>query len=512
MERMAMSRTKEVLRLRWRLKLSVREVSRATSTSTGVVSKTESRARAAGLTWDQVAAMSEAELERRLYGGPKHWRGPTRPTVDPAWIHRELRRVGVTLELLHLEYLQEHPDGYRYTAFCDHYRRWLDKQGVTMRQVHKAGEKLFVDYSGKQPRLIDPATGEVVEVELFVGVLGASNFTFAEATETQKIADFIGSHVRALEYIGGSPVMFVPDQLKSAVGIPGRYEPTINRAYADLGAHYQTAVVPARPRKPRDKPKVEVGVQIAQRWILARLRNETFFSLAALNARIRELLEELNDRPMKRLGGVTRRQLFERYDRPALTPLPADRYVVSEWKAATVAPDYHIALHDHYYSVPYVLVRESVEARLTSTTVEIFHRGERVASHTRSHEKYRHTTDLSHMPEAHRVHFAAGDGLLEWSSKQGPMTHAMMQRILESNPVREVCWRSGKGLQRLCGKYGAQRVEAACSRALHLGAHGYKPVERLLRLGRDEMALPGQQPEERASIVHDNVRGPNYYH
>jgi transposase len=512
MERMAMSRTKEVLRLRWALELSVREVSRATRTSTGVISKTESRARAAGLTWSEVEVMSEIELERRLYGGPKHYRGPDRPAVDAMWIHRELRRAGVTLELLHMEYLQQHPDGYRYTAFCDHYRRWLDKQNVTMRQVHKAGEKLFVDYSGKQPRVVDPATGEVVAVELFVGVLGASNFTYAEATATQKIPDFIGSHVRALEYFGGSPVMLVPDQLRSAVSAPSRLEPTVNRAYAELGAHYGTAVVPARPRKPRDKAKVEVGVQIAQRWILARIRNETFMSLGALNSRIRELLEELNDRPMKKFGGVTRRQLFERYERAALTALPSDRYIVSEWKAATVAPDYHIALHDHYYSVPFVLVRETVEARMTSATVEIFHRGERIASHARSVEKYRHTTDLSHMPEAHRVHFGGGDDLLEWSAKMGPMTHAMMQRILESNPVREVCWRSGKGLQRLCSKYGVERVEAACERALHLGAHSYKPIERILRLGRDEMALPGQQPEERASIVHDNVRGPNYYH
>jgi len=507
-----MSKVKEVLRLRWALGLSVREVSRATRTSTGVISKTESRARAAGLAWNEVDAMSESELERRLYGGPKHWRGPERPAVDPVWIQRELRRAGVTLELLHMEYLQQHPDGYRYTAFCDHYRRWLDKHDVTMRQVHKAGEKLFVDYSGKQPRIVDPATGEVITVELFVGVLGASNYTYAEATSTQRIADFINSHVRALEYIGGSPAMLVPDQLKSAVRTPSRFEPTVNRTYAELGTHYRTAVVPARPRKPRDKSKVEVGVQIAQRWILARIRNETFLSLGALNTRIRELLEELNDRPMKKLGGVTRRQLFERYERAALTPLPADRYVVSEWKAATVAPDYHVALHDHYYSVPYVLVREAVEARMTSTTVEIFHRGERVASHARSYEKYRHTTDPSHMPEAHRAHFAGGDSLLEWSVKMGAMTHAMMQRILDGNPVREVCWRSGKGLQRLCSKYGAERVEAACERALHLGARSYKPVERMLRLGRDEMALPGQQPEERPGIVHENVRGPNYYH
>jgi transposase len=507
-----MSRVREVLRLRWALGLSVREAARATSASTGAISKTESRARSAGLTWELVQSMSEVELDRRMYGGPKHSRGPDRAAIDPVWIHRELRRAGVTLELLHVEYLQQHPDGYRYTAFCDHYRRWLVRQAVTMRQVHKAGDKLFVDYSGKQPRVIDPSTGEAVPVELFVGVLGASSFTFAEATATQKIADFVGSHIRALEYIGGSPAMFVPDQLRSAVSGPSRYEPTVNRTYAELGAHYRTAIVPARPRKPRDKAKVEVGVQVVQRWILARLRHETFMSIAALNARIRELLDELNDRPMKKLGGVSRRELFERYERPALTPLPTERFSISEWKGATVAPDYHVALYDHYYSVPYVLVREPVEARLTSTTVEIFHRGDRVASHIRSLEKYRHTTAPEHMPEAHRAVFAGGDDLLAWSAKVGAMTHAMMQRILESNPVREVSWRSGKGLQRLCGKYGPERVEAACGRALHMGARSYKPIERMLRLGRDEMALPGQEPAERPSIAHENVRGPNYYH
>lgn len=512
MERMAVSRIREIVRLRWALKLSVREVARAAGVSTGVVSKTEHRALRAGLSWSEVEQLGEAELERRLYGGPKHWRAPERELPDPVSIHRELRRPGVTLELLHLEYLRSHPDGYRYTAFCDHYRRWVSKQSPVMRQVHRAGEKLFVDYSGQRPKIVDRSSGEVVDVELFVCVLGASNYTYAEATASQKVSDFVSSHVRAFEYFGGVPKQTVPDQLRSAVSVPSRYEPTVNRTYAELGRHYGTAVVPARPRKPRDKAKVEVAVQVTQRWVLARLRDETFFSLGELNARIWELLGELNARPMKKLGGVSRRELFEQYERAALLPLPADRYEVAEWKAATVAPDYHVALYDHYYSVPYVLVREMVEARLTAKTVELFHRGERVASHARSHEKYRHTTDPQHMPAAHRAHFAGGDELLEWGAKIGPMTHAMVQRIFESNPVREVSWRSAKGLQRVCGRYGPKRTEAACQRALHLGARSYKPVERMLRLGREQIPLPGEEPAERASIVHANVRGPDYYH
>jgi transposase len=294
--------------------------------------------------------------------------------------------------------------------------------------------------------------------------------------------------------------------------VPCRYEPTVARTYAELGRHYGTAIVPARPAKPRDKAKVEVGVQIAQRWILARLRNETFFSLEALNTRIAELLEELNARPMKKLGGVSRRELFERVERAALVPLPADRFVVSEWKRATVNVDYHVALADHFYSVPYTLVREEVEARLTATTVEVFYRGRRVASHARSSARFRFTTEPGHMPEAHQKHFGGADAVIAWGASVGPMTEAMVRRILDANPVREHGWRSAKGLQRLAGKYGDARVEAACRHAMHFGARSYKPVERLLKLGREQLELPGEGPTTTTPIAHENVRGPGYFH
>jgi len=504
-----MSKTREILRLRWELGRSVREASRATGASSGVVSKTESRARRTGLDWAGVEALDDVQLERRLYGGAPHSRGPERPEPDLVWIDTELRRVGVTLELLHLEYLREHPDGYRYTAFCDMYRRWRGRRGLTMRQQHKAGEKTFVDYSGKRPSIVDAATGEVLDVELFVAVLGASNLTYAEATRTQRIGDFVRSHVHAFEYFGGASKITIPDQLKSAVRVPCRYEPTIARTYAEFGRHYGTAIVPARPGKPRDKAKVEVAVQIAQRWILARLRNETFFSLETLNARIAELLEELNGRPMKKLGGITRRALFERIERRTLLVLPKERFVVSEWKRATVNIDYHISLCDHFYSVPYTLVREEVEGRLTAMTVEIFHRGRRVASHVRSYVKFRFTTDPAHMPEAHRKHFAGADSVIAWAATIGPMTEAMVRRILDANIVREHGWRSAKGLQRLAKKYGEARTEAACAHAIHFGARSYKPVERLLKLGREQLELPETTSN---SIAHENVRGPGYYH
>lgn len=510
MERLPMSKTKEILRLRWSLELSVREVSRAVGASTGVVSKTVNRAARAGLSWASVESMEESELEGRLYGRRKSTR-TDRAEPDPLWIHRELRRAGVTLELLHLEYLSAHPDGLRYTAFCSRYREWLGRQGLVMRQVHKAGESGFVDYSGKKPHYIDPQTGEVVEVELFVAVLGASNYTYATTTLSQRVQDFVCSHVKAFEFFGGVPHRTVPDQLRSAVSVPCRYEPTINRTYAELGRHYGTAIVPARPGKARDKAKVEVGVQVAQRWIVARLRNETFFSHEALEARIQELLHDLNSRPMKRMGGASRRDLFEQYERAALRPLPAERHVVSEWLRATVELDYHVRLDDHHYSVPYVLCREEVEVRLTATTVEVFHRGTRVASHARSHERYGKTTSEEHMPPSHRAHCNAEGDVVEWSRSVGPMCAAMVERILNANPYRDAAVRSALGLRSLAKQYGDERTERACGTALRFGASSYRPVERMLKLGREAMPIAGDEPDERAPIAHENVRGPEYY-
>ena len=509
MERLPMNKTREILRLRWVQGRSVRETALATDSSTGVVAKTEKRATGAGLDWTGVEVLDDIALERRLYGGPKRWRDPSRPRPDPVWVATELRKKGVTLELLHLEYLGAHPDGYRYTAFCDFYRAWKKKAAVTMRQEHKAGEKGFVDYSGKHPELVDPATGEVREVELFVGVLGASNYTYVEATETQQLPDFIASHVRMLAYFGGVPAILVPDQLRSAVRVPDRHAPTINRTYAELGTHYDTAIVPARPRKPKDKAKVEVAVQVAQRWILARLRHEVFTSLAALNQRIRELVDELNGRPMKHFGGRSRRDLFETLDQPALRPLPATVYVPSEWRRAKVAPDYHVAVDNHFYSVPYTLHRTEVEIRLTAQTVEVFYLGRRVASHARSCDRYRHTTDHAHMPEAHRVVFEGGRSVRDWADGVGPQTRKMVEAIFRVQPVEMQGWRSAQGLRRLEGKYGRDRLEAACAVAVDLGARGYKPVERILRLGRDML---DDTDEAELQIDHDNVRGQTYYH
>lgn len=509
-ERLEMSRIREVLRLRWSLALSVREAARGAGVSVGVAQKIGARAAAAGLTWSDVGELDDATLEARLYGVPVK-QGDERPRPDPVEIHRELRRTGVTLELLHLEYLERHPRGLRYTAFCDEYRRWLSAKALVMRQVHKAGEKAFVDYSGKRAGYIDRETGERVEVELFVAVLGASNLTYVEATETQQVPDFIASHVRAYAYFGGVPQMTVPDQLKSAVVRACRYEPGIQRTYAEMARHYGTAIVPARPYRPRDKAKVEVAVQVAQRWILARLRNEVFFSLAALNERIAELCAQLNDRQMKKLG-ASRRELFEKYDKPALLPLPAAAYDLSEWWLARVGPDYHVIVDEHAYSVPSALVATKVWTRTTASTVEVLHGGKCVAVHARSRVVGGKTTCKAHMPEAHRRHAAGVEGVVEWAIAIGPNTEAMVRSLIAANPVVEQGWRSARGLRRVAEEYGAERTELACARALQFGARSYKAVANILAHKRESQPLPGDEPAESPGVVHENVRGADYYH
>jgi transposase len=509
-ERLSMRPIREILRQKQALGLTHREVARALGLSVGTVHATLQRAERAGLDCSGAAALGDAELEARLYPVA----GTQRALPDFAAVHRERQRTGVTLALLHEEYLAEQPQGYGYTQFCEHYRRWCHKRRISMRQVHRAGEKLFVDYSGKKPRIYDGARGEWREVELFVAVLGASSYTYAEATLTQRSADFIASHTRALEYLGGVAEIVVPDQLKSGVSRACRYEPGLQRTYEEWAAHYGTTVIPARPKKPRDKAKVEVAVQVVQRWILARVRNERFPSLAALNARIAELLEDLNARRMRRYG-QSRRERFEQLDRPALRPLPADRFAFCEWKQARVNIDYHIEIERHYYSVPHPLVHEAVEVRLTATTVEIFHRGERVASHMRDPQRGGHSTDPRHMPKAHQKHLEwSPSRLIEWAATVGMQTRGLVEEILADRPHPEQGYRSCLGILRLARRYGAARLEAACARARVGGARSYRSVDTILRRGLDRLPLPRCAPAAAASAlqpVHENVRGPAYF-
>ena len=508
-ERLSMRKTREILRQKLELGRSHREVAASVGLSVGAVSATLVRAAAAGLTWEAAQGLTDEALDERLYAKLV---GAARPLPDCAYLHAERKKPGVTLELLHVEYLEMNPSGYRYTQFCERYREWLSRRGLTMRQEHVAGEKLYVDYAGKKAHIVDPKTGEVIEVELFVAVLGASNYTYAEATRTQRGPDFIASHVRAFGELGGVPLAVVPDQLKSGVTLACRYEPGIQRTYEDLARHYGTTVLPARPLRPRDKAKVEVGVQVVERWILARLRNQTFFSLEALNERIAELLVDLNDRKM-RVYGASRRELFERLDQPALKALPAEPFVYAEWKTARLNIDYHAEIDHHYYSAPYPLVHEQVEARMTSTTIELFHKGERVASHVRSYVRGRHTTNPEHMPKSHREHRDwSPSRILHWAATIGPKTRELAEAILAERRHPEQGYRSCLGILRLGKRYGNERLEAACARAVAVRARSYRHVESMLKNGLDRLSAPEPEaPTTGTSVAHENIRGGGYY-
>jgi transposase len=509
-ERLPMRKTREILRLKWELQLSNRDAARSVGVSPGTVDNVLSRATKAGLQgWASVGGLSEDELEAVLY---QRAQVPIpeghRPEPDCAWIHRELRRHGVTLDILHHEYLEQHPNGLRYSAFCDRYRDFRDRRRLSMRQHHVAGDKMFVDYSGKKPHLVSPSTGEVKEVELFVAVLGASNYTYAEATYTQQVPDFIGSHIRALAFFGGVPRITVPDNLKTGVTKVCRYEPTLQRSYEDFANHYGTAIIPARPYKPRDKAKVEVAVQIAQRWILGRLRNRVFHSLSALNAAIRESMADLNARVMRDYK-ASRREMYERFDRPALLALPGDRFDVTEWKLVTVNIDYHVVFDERYYSVPHDLSHQKLWVCATATTVEILRAGKRIAAHPRRGEG-RFSTIPEHMPRSHREQAEwTPSRILSWAEKLGPGTRALCNAILCERPHPEQGFRSCLGILRLAKRYGDARLESACVRAVAVNARSYRIVESMLRRGLDSTPLAQDAPSLVAD--HENLRGPDYY-
>jgi len=505
-----MRKIREILRLRWECGLSNRAIARSLGISHSTVIDTLHRAEAAGLGGSLPEATDDAALESMLYPGNRE-QSRKRPQPDWEWVCREQRRhKHVTLQLLWFEYKRAHPDGYQYSRFCQLYRRWQEKLDVVLRQEHRAGEKLFVDYAGQKVPVIDPHTGDAWSASIFVAVLGASNYTYAEATRAQGLPSWITAHVRAFEFFGGVPAIVVPDNTGAAVVKTCRYEPDLNPTYHELADHYGTAIVPARPARPRDKAKVEVGVQVVERWILAALRHHTFFSLAELNAAIAGLLEELNDRPFKKLEG-TRRALYEALDRPALKPLPSERYEYAEWVRARVQLDSHVTVEGACYSVPHALVREEVDVRLTCCTVEAFYRGRRVACHARSYRPGHYVTDEGHLPASHRKHLEwTPRRLVSWAETVGHSTGRLIRMILESRPHPEQGYRSCLGIMRLGRRYDHRRLEAACHRALRIGAHSYRSVKSILERGLDQKPL--ESPRQAGRIVrHANVRGASYY-
>src|SRR5499426_1654665 len=510
-QRLAMRQVHEVLRLKWDQGLSDRKIAHSLGISRPAVAEYVRRAQAAGLSWPLPEPYDEGTLERLLFPTVSA-RAPA-PHLVPDWatVHQELKRKGVTLFLLWQEYKAATPDGLQYSWFCHTYRGWASKLDLVMRQTHRAGEKLFVDYAGQSIPVVNRHSGEVHEAAIFVAVLGASNYTYAEATWTQSLPDWIGSHVRTFTAFGGGPEIVVPDNLKAAVIRAHRYEPEINRTYAALAQHYGFAIIPARAAKPRDKAKVEVGVQVVERWMLARLRHHTFFSLAEVNTALTPLLLTLNARPFKKLPG-SRQQLFEALDRPALHPLPAQLYEYAEWKLVRVNIDYHVDVEGHYYSVPYALVKQQLDVRLSAQVVELFHKGKRVASHRRSPLKGRHSTVAAHMPKAHQRYAEwTPQRLVLWAAKTGEATAHVVEAILTSRPHPQQGFRACLGIMRLGKSYGDERLEAACRRAIRIGACSYKRIESILKHDLDQQPLPGP-PAAAPVITHSNIRGAQYYH
>jgi transposase len=407
-ERLSMRKIRDVLRMKFEIGLSERAIARSLSLSSGGVNGYLQRARVAGLSWPLPGGLEDAALERLLFPPPPSAAvASTRPVPDWAAVEKELRRRGVTLALLWEEYRAVHSDGFGYSWFCEQHAAFKQRMRPTMRQTHVAGEKAFVDFAGDTIDIVDPATGEVLPMKLFVAVMGASNYLFAQARASEKIADWIGAHVDLFAFLGGVPKFVVCDNLKAAVTNPDRYEPGLNRSYLELADHYGAAILPARPRKPRDKAKVEQSVLLAERWILAKLRDRRFFGAADLNAAIADLTRDINARLMKGFN-ASRAELFAAIDKPALKELPHEPYAFAVWKRCRVAPDYHIEIDGHWYSTPFRLIKELVDARVADKTVEIFHKGQRVASHPRAPNRRGHTTIPEHMPSSHRRHGAIG--------------------------------------------------------------------------------------------------------
>ncbi len=509
-----MRKIREILRLRFECQLSIRQISRSSRASVGAVNNYLSRFEASGLSWPLPDDMDDKALVNRLAPAPVTC--TESKMVDPDWqeVHQTLKRKGMTKQLVWEEYCDVYPhNAYSDSQFCHRYRQWCGKQKRSMRQYHRAGEKLFVDYAGLTVPIVNKATGETAPAQIFVAVLGASNYTFAEATRTQGSVDFIGSQVRAFQFFGGVPQLLVPDNLRSAVTKACRYDPDINRSYLHMAEHFGCSIMPARPYKPKDKAKAEVGVQLVERWILMRLRHHTFFSLSELNWEIRRLLEDLNNRPFRQQTGC-RRRLFDELDKPALMPLPRHPFEHQEFKVARVNIDYHVQFSGHFYSVPHPLVKEEVEIRASHHTVQVLYKGKPVTSHVRQYAAGAFTTRTEHMPTRHQKQQQWTPGrLTDWAQKLGIDVLEFTRQLLNSKQHPEQAYRACLGLLNLEREYGAQRLNAACHRAMNSGGRRVANVRSILQSGLDKIPLEQQQePEQRITIRHENIRGADFFH
>ena len=508
--RISMRKIREVLRLRFECELSHRAIASSIGVSQSTVGDCLNRAKAAQVSWPLDPELTDEFLEKILYQTSESAKARECRDPDFSYIHGELRRKGVTLQLLWHEHRQIDPNGLQYSQFCNKYRKWKKSLNLVMRQHHRPGEKVFVDYAGHTVPIYDQVTGEQRFLsQIFVATMGASGYTYAEASRSQDKSSWINSHINAFKFFGGCPQLVIPDNLRSAVSKSCRYEPDINPTYYDMAKHYGVAIMPARVRKPKDKAKAEGSVLLAERWILAALRNFKFFSLFELNLKISELLRTLNSKQFQKIEG-SRESHFLKLDKPALKPLPENHYEMTQGRIARVHIDYHIEVEKHYYSVPYQLARKEVEVRYNERIVEIYHRNKRVASHARHQRLGGYTTLKEHMPSSHREYAEwTPERLISWARNSGEATSKVAEAIIASKPHPEIGFKAVLGVISLGKKYGAKRLEMACQRALAIGSPTYRSVKSTLASGLDQKPL--LPPQNSSPISHDNIRGSDYY-
>jgi transposase len=507
--KLTMRQIQEILRLKHQNQLSIREIARSCGLPTSTVGDYLKRAEAAGISWPLPEGQSEKELLQLLLVQPVAGTAGCQALPDWPAIHKELGRKAVTLLLLWQEYRQTQPEGYGYSRFCELYQRWAGTLDPVLRQVYVPGEKMFVDWAGQTVEIHNARDGSVSAGHLFVAVLGASNKTYAEAFENEQLAAWIAAHCHAYAFFGGVARITVPDNLKTGVIRPCRYEPLLHHSYQEMAEHYGTVIVPARIKKPRDKAKVEVGVQIAERQILAALRDQRFFNVGQLNAAINPLLTKLNEQPFQKLDG-SRNSWFETLEKGQLLPLPATAFELANWSKAKVNIDYHVAVEKHFYSAPYQLIHQQLDVRLTDKTVELFQHGKRVAAHLRSHRPGRSTTLEEHRPKSHQRYLQwTPSRILEWVKTIGPDCVKVVEKIMADRPHPEQGFRSALGIIRLGKALGNDRVEAACRRALHFGTCSYTSLKSILQNNLE--AQPLEQELPLPSPEHENLRGGPYY-
>lgn len=516
-EKLSMRKIRKVLQLHHDQKYSNRDIASSLHISSGTVSNYLTRAKIAGITWPLPEESNDSLLYAKLFP-PSNKINNTdsvkKTPPDMVKVHKELKRKGVTLLLLWNEYLQNNPSGYGYSRFCQIYREFTGQIEPSMRLHHKAGEKVFVDYSGLTLPWTDKETGEIHTAQIFVAVLGASNYTYVEATESQSLPCWIQSHINTFKFFHGVPTSIIPDNLKSGTTKAHLYDPDINRTYQEMADHYTTAVIPARVRRPKDKAKAEVTVQCIQRQILAPLRDMIFFSVAEINEAIAPRLQQYNDRPFQQLPGSRYSQFIE-IDKPALQSLPVIQYQLAQWQKAKAGIDYHVSVDKHYYSIPYRYLKHMIDVRISRTTIEFFYQGNRIALHQRSFQPGL-TTLHEHMPKAHQEYAEwTLERLYQWAKKIGSNTANLIDQIMKSYVVPEQSCRSCLGILRMGNRYGNERLEKAAARALYIGSYRYRSIESILKNGLDQQPLPLPASETTAvttTVHHDNIRGAKYYH